>query len=106
VSGPAEVERAVADVYKREWALVLAAAACVAGDLDLAEECAQEAYTAALVAWARDGPPTNPAAWLTTVAKRRALDALRRQRTSRAKLPLLVALEATLDEDLVVGAQG
>ena len=84
------VERAVADAHRREWAFVLAATARVARDLDLAEECVQDAYAEALCAWARDGVPRKPAAWLTTVAKRKALDALRRGRTLRSKLSLLV----------------
>jgi RNA polymerase sigma-70 factor (ECF subfamily) len=81
---------AVADAHRREWAFVLAATARVARDLDLAEECVQDAYASALQAWARQGLPTNPAAWLTTAAKRKALDALRRERTFQDKLPLLV----------------
>lgn len=81
---------AVEDAHRREWAFVLAATARVAGDLDLAEECVQDAYVTALDAWAKGGVPRNPAAWLTTTARRRVLDALRRDRTLRRKLPLLV----------------
>ena len=91
-------EQAVADAHRREWALVLAATARVARDLDLAEECVQEAYAQALVAWARDGVPRNPAAWLTTTARRRAMDALGRDRRLRAKLPLLVEPAEPVDE--------
>ena len=69
---------AVADAHRREWAFVLAATARVAGDLDLAEECVQDAYVSALEAWARQGVPRNPGAWLTTAARRRAIDVLRR----------------------------
>ncbi|MEV4621168.1 DUF6596 domain-containing protein [Asanoa sp. NPDC049573] len=68
---------------------MLAATARVTRDLDLAEECVQEAYAQALVGWARDGIPDNPAAWLVTTARRRALDANRREQALRAKLPLL-----------------
>src|SRR5215470_5207654 len=81
---------AVADAHRREWAFVLAATARVAGDIDLAEECVQDAYVAALDAWSRQGVPRNPGAWLTTAARRRAIDALRRETTLRGKLPLLV----------------
>ncbi|TDP93947.1 RNA polymerase sigma factor [Labedaea rhizosphaerae] len=81
---------AVADAHRREWAFVLAATVRVAGDLDLAEECVQDAYVAALEVWTRQGVPGNPAAWLTTVARRRVMDAMRRSSTLRAKLPLLV----------------
>jgi len=69
---------------------VLAATARVAGDLDLAEECVQDAYAAALTAWTRQGLPRNPGAWLTTTARRRAIDAKRRDAVLRAKLPLLI----------------
>nr|WP_308799854.1 sigma-70 family RNA polymerase sigma factor [Streptomyces sp. UH6] len=86
------------DAHRREWARVLAATAHVARDLDLAEECVQEAYAAALAGWADDGIPDNPSAWLTTAAKRRAMDAVRRERTFRSKLPLLVEPEETEDQ--------
>jgi RNA polymerase sigma-70 factor (ECF subfamily) len=94
VTGPSvpdpDVSAAVADAHRREWAFVLAATARVARDIDVAEECVQDAYVAALDAWSRQGVPRNPGAWLTTTARRRALDAQRRERTLRAKLPLLV----------------
>jgi RNA polymerase sigma-70 factor, ECF subfamily len=88
-----EVSAAVADAHRREWAFVLAATARVARDIDLAEECVQDAYVAALDAWSRQGVPRNPGAWLTTTARRRALDRLRRDRTLRSKLPLLIEPE-------------
>jgi RNA polymerase sigma-70 factor, ECF subfamily len=88
-----QVAAAVADAHRREWAFVLAATARVACDIDLAEECVQDAYVSALQAWARDGVPTNPGAWLTTTARRKAIDALRREQTLRTKLPLLVEPE-------------
>ncbi|HEX6869772.1 MAG TPA: sigma-70 family RNA polymerase sigma factor [Micromonosporaceae bacterium] len=69
---------------------MLAATVRVAGDLDLAEECVQDAYLAALEAWVRQGIPANPGAWLTTTARRRALNAHRRDQTLRTKLPLLI----------------
>jgi RNA polymerase sigma-70 factor (ECF subfamily) len=86
----ADPAAAVADAHRREWAFVLAATARVAGDIDLAEECVQDAYIAALDAWSRQGVPRNPGAWLTTTARRRAIDALRREATLRGKLPLLI----------------
>ncbi|MFD4691993.1 RNA polymerase sigma factor [Streptomyces sp. NPDC058463] len=89
---------AVAEAHRREWAFVLAATVRVARDLDLAEECVQEAYAGALSAWERNGVPGNPAAWLTTVAKRRAMDAIRRERTLRSVLPLLVEQEEAVDQ--------
>src|SRR5262245_1212806 len=84
------IRAAVADAHRREWAFVLAATARVTRDLDAAEECVQDAYVAALDAWERQGVPRNPGAWLTTAARHRALDTLRRDRTLRAKLPLLI----------------
>ena len=66
--------RAVADAHRREWAAVLAATVRVTRDLDLAEEAVQDAYVQALTAW-QDGAPRNPGAWLTTVARRNALNA-------------------------------
>ncbi|MFL6136677.1 MAG: RNA polymerase sigma factor [Frankiaceae bacterium] len=56
------------------------------GDWDLAEDCVQDAVERALVHWPDEGMPRSPAAWLTTVARNRALDVLRRRETERAKL--------------------
>ena len=67
-------------------------------DLDLAEDCVQEAYAAALQNWTEDGVPDNPGAWLTTAAKRRGIDAIRRDQTLRTKLPLLVEPEDTVED--------
>lgn len=87
---PAHAAAAVADAHRREWAFVLAATVRVTRDLDLAEECVQDAYARALSTWAERGVPARPTAWLTTVARRRALDLLRRDATLRRALPLLV----------------
>jgi RNA polymerase sigma-70 factor, ECF subfamily len=71
----------------------------VTRDLDAAEESVQDAYVAALEAWSRDGVPARPGAWLTTVARRIALNAMARRRTLQAKLPLLLEPEASeMDE--------
>jgi RNA polymerase sigma-70 factor (ECF subfamily) len=83
------VETAVADAHRREWAYVLAATLRIAGDIDLAEECVQDAYARALSHWAVDGIPSSPGAWLTTVARRRAIDLRRRGDTFGRLLPLL-----------------
>jgi RNA polymerase sigma-70 factor, ECF subfamily len=72
---------------------VLAATVRVTRDLGTAEEAVQEAYVQALRTWRRDGVPARPGAWLTTVAKRTALNLLRRQKTLDTKLPLLVEQE-------------
>ena len=107
-AGQAEADagQAVADAHRREWAFVLAATVRVARDLDLAEECVQEAYAVALSAWERHGIPANPAAWLTTTAKRRAMDAIRRERTFRSKLPLLVEPDELAPHRLTEGDEG
>ncbi len=58
---------------------MLAATIRVAGDIDVAEECVQDAFSRALITWPKLGVPAKPGAWLTTVARRRAIDILRRQ---------------------------
>ncbi|WP_336722247.1 RNA polymerase sigma factor [Cellulosimicrobium cellulans] len=71
---------AVEDAFRTEWGRVLGAVARSTGDLDLAEESAQEAFATALRTWGRDGVPERPGAWLTTTARRHAIDVLRRRR--------------------------
>src|SRR5215468_3236107 len=83
------VAAAVADAHRRDWGFVLAATARITRDLDAAEDCVQDAYAQALAAWA-DGVPAKPAAWLTLVARRRAMNLIRRNDTLSRKLPLLV----------------
>jgi RNA polymerase sigma factor (sigma-70 family) len=76
-------------VWKLESARIVAGLARMVGDIGLAEELAQEALVAALEQWPSAGVPENPGAWLTTVAKRRAVDHLRRdQRRERAHAEL------------------
>ena len=86
-----EVVAAVAHAHRRDWARVLAATVQLTRDLDLAEECTQDAYAQALQTWAQTGVPDRPGAWLTSVARNRALDVLRRESVFRRRLPLLVA---------------
>jgi len=74
---------------------VLAATVRVTRDLDGAEEAVQDAYVQALRTWASDGVPERPGAWLTTVARRNALNVVRRRRTFDTKLPLLLEPEDT-----------
>ena len=81
-----DVEEAVAAAFREEWGQVVATLIRVTGDWDLAEECAQDAFAAALERWPRDGVPRRPGAWLTTTAGNRALDRLRRRTTEDAKL--------------------
>jgi RNA polymerase sigma-70 factor, ECF subfamily len=82
----------VARAFRDEWARVLASMIRFTGDWDLAEECAQDAFAQALVKWKRDGLPRNPGAWLTTTARHRALDALRRTSNGASKLEELALL--------------
>jgi RNA polymerase sigma-70 factor, ECF subfamily len=84
-------------VYRDAWAAVVASTARLTRDLDLAEDCAQEAVERALRTWPQ-GVPDNPAGWLTTTAHRIALDRLRREATLRRKLPLLVEPPGDRDE--------
>jgi RNA polymerase sigma factor (sigma-70 family) len=94
-------EEALADAHRHEWGPVLAATVRVTRDLDLAEECVQDAYAQALPTWRREGVPARPGAWLTTAARRRATDRLRRAEVATRALPLLVtdeAVDATPDE--------
>ena len=83
----ASVEAAVADAHRCEWAYVLAATVRVTGDIDMAEECVQDAYARALDTWPERGIPARPGAWLTTVARRRAIDVLRRHSNHDRTLP-------------------
>ncbi|MFD2028045.1 RNA polymerase sigma factor [Promicromonospora aerolata] len=91
-----DVGRAVAAAFRDEWGRVLAAVARSTGDLDLAEDCTQEAFATALRTWERDGVPARPGAWLTTTARNRALDRLRRRAVEAEK----VAQAARLTERL------
>ena len=80
------VEEAVAAAFREEWGQVVATLIRVTGDWDLAEECAQDAFAQALDRWRRDGVPRRPGAWLTTTARNRAMDVLRREAVGAAKL--------------------
>ncbi|MGA6224410.1 RNA polymerase sigma factor [Streptomyces umbrinus] len=80
------VEKAVAAAFREEWGQVVATLIRVTGDWDLAEECAQDAFAQALDRWRRDGVPRRPGAWLTTTARNRAMDVLRREAVGAAKL--------------------
>lgn len=95
-----DVEAAVAQAFRDEWGQVVATLIRVTGDWDLAEECAQEAFTLALRRWPRDGIPRRPGAWLTTSARNRAVDRLRREAVGAAKLREVAALSPPQEPDL------
>jgi RNA polymerase sigma-70 factor, ECF subfamily len=94
------IERA----FREERARVLASLIGFLGDFDLAEEAVQDAFAIAAERWPRDGAPRNPGAWLTTTARNRAIDRLRRERTLLAKTRLLEvpeAMEHEMDETTI-----
>jgi RNA polymerase sigma-70 factor (ECF subfamily) len=94
----AEVARAaVAEAFSAEWGRVVATLIRITGDWDLAEECAQDAFALALDRWARDGIPRQPGAWLTTSARNRAMDKLRRRANEAVKLQEVAAMPASAD---------
>ncbi len=88
----AAVEAAVAQAFRDEWGQVVATLIRVTGNWDLAEECAQDAFALALQRWPRDGIPNRPGAWLTTTARNRAVDRLRRDAVGAAKLREVAAM--------------
>jgi len=105
VSGGAQPADAVADAIARafrdERALVLATLIRQAGDFQLAEDAVQDAFEAAVIQWRRDGIPANPGAWITAIARRRAIDRLRRNRSiaDRAERLAELARLDTQDEE-------
>ncbi|HZE41857.1 MAG TPA: sigma factor, partial [Stackebrandtia sp.] len=86
------MREAVAAAYAEEWAQVVATVIRLTGDWDLAEECAADAFARALERWPRDGVPRRPGAWLTTTARNRALDRLRRNATEQSKLEMVATM--------------
>jgi RNA polymerase sigma-70 factor (ECF subfamily) len=82
VTQPADpVAAAVARAFRDERALVLATLIRQVGDFQLAEDAVQDAFEAAVTVWRRDGIPASPGAWITTAARRRAIDRLRRNQS-------------------------
>jgi RNA polymerase sigma-70 factor, ECF subfamily len=88
--------------FRRERAAVLAGLIRQLGDFQLAEDAVQDAFAAAVVAWERDGVPSNPGAWITVTARRRAIDRLRRDRALAdriERLQLIADREAAAEEE-------
>jgi len=73
------------DVFRDQWGRVLATLVGILGDIELAEDAAQEAFALAAERWPRDGQPEHPTGWLITTARNRAIDRIRRERTLVAK---------------------
>jgi RNA polymerase sigma-70 factor (ECF subfamily) len=93
-SSAAASEAALARVFREETGRLVAGLVRFLGDFDLAEELVQEALLSALETWPRSGIPDNPAAWLTTTARRKAIDRLRRESRYRDKLVMLAGSPA------------
>jgi RNA polymerase sigma-70 factor (ECF subfamily) len=91
------------DVFRQEWGRVLATLVGLLGDIELAEEAAQDAFAAAAERWPRDGQPDNPVGWLITTARNRAIDRIRRrqafaQRAEQLGRELTDQPEESMDE--------
>jgi RNA polymerase sigma-70 factor (ECF subfamily) len=91
------------DVFREEWGRVLATLVGLLGDIELAEEAAQDAFATAAERWPRDGSPDNPTAWLIATARNRAIDRIRREsnlarKTEQLRGALTNAAEETMDE--------
>ena len=90
----------VGGVFRQEWGRAVATLTRVLGDLQLAEDAVQDAFTTALERWPRDGTPTAPGAWILTTARNRAIDRIRREQAFARKAELLARLEGLpADED-------
>jgi RNA polymerase sigma-70 factor, ECF subfamily len=87
-----DVEALLAEIFREQWGRIVATLIRATGDWDLAEESAQDAFARALRTWPRDGIPDRPGAWLTTAARNRAVDVLRRRASEAAKLREAVLL--------------
>ncbi|MFG2025701.1 RNA polymerase sigma factor [Streptomyces sp. NPDC048825] len=85
------VDAALTAAFHQDWGQIVATLIGFTGDWDLSEECAQDAFALALERWPRDGVPDRPGAWLTTTARNRAIDRLRRDAVGAAKLREMAA---------------
>lgn len=83
------ISSTIESIFREEYGRILAALISQFGDFTLAEDALQDAVINALEGWERDGLPRNPAAWLMTVAKRRAIDRLRRAAVMERNLPMI-----------------
>jgi RNA polymerase sigma-70 factor (ECF subfamily) len=100
-SGHADLEHADLDrVFREEHGRVVANLTRRFGDIDVAEEAAQEAYLIALQRWPESGPPPNPGAWLTTTAYNRAIDRIRRESTRDSRQAQAAMISDTGDDAL------
>ena len=98
------MQAGVEQVFREEWGNAVGILTRALGDLELAEDAVQDAFTTALERWPREGNPRNPAAWIVTTAKNRAIDRIRRDRVFRQKVELLARLEELPGEEDDVSA--
>jgi len=88
-------------IFREHWARVVATLVGIFGDIELAEDAAQEAFTIAAERWPRDGEPDNPVGWLVATARNRAIDHIRRQRVLAEKTRL-IARASTVEAEAAV----
>ena len=88
---PSDVTAAIEEVYRSDWGRIVATLIRLVGDFDLAEESAQEAFTAAVDQWPASGIPDSPRAWIIQTARHKAIDRIRRQTSFEEKLDSYVA---------------
>jgi RNA polymerase sigma-70 factor (ECF subfamily) len=98
-----QVSRVVERTFRRESGQILAALIAALGDFTVAEDALQDAVVVALQRWPEEGVPRNPAAWLTSVARRKAIDRLRRDTTLARKRETLQELAALEQADALFG---
>ena len=96
-------QEAVEDAFREGWGSVVASLARETGDLGLAEDATQEAFTAALLHWPESGVPDRPVAWLRVAARRKAIDRLRQERRVARTAEVLQVL---VERDLLAGQRG
>ncbi len=94
----------VEQVFREEWGHAVAILTSVVGDLGLAEDSVQDAFTTALERWPREGTPRNPGAWIVTAARNRAIDRIRREKVFRQKAELIGRLQGLPAEEDDVSA--
>lgn len=102
---PITLERSIDKTVREEWGRILASLVKSLGDIQLAEDCLQDAIVSAMTHWQKNGLPNSPAAWLITVARRKAIDRLRKGQKFAAKqdeIAYLLDLENQSTDDLMV----
>ncbi len=103
---PLTLERTIDKTVREEWGRILASLVKSLGDLQLAEDCLQDAIVSAMSHWRKNGLPNSPAAWLITVARRKAIDRLRKGQSFAAKqneISYLFDLENETNDEMDIG---